>query len=414
MIRPNQLRRQKLELAIRSGFTTAYCALYEIYKDHLYEPDYASFPEYAKAVLGYEKAQAYRLVHFAAFLAESRTGDLAHHLTEGAFRPLSRLKTPSDKKAAAEKIIELVRARAAINEQVTAQIAREIKPHSYGPKKLIDLDLYEINLVVAGFADKLSIASINLKNSAAAGDASASLTRLVDTGLQLKEVLKQVFGVTDAAKAESLLAAYLRSVDSGNDGRFADMPTQSEMPQKGVAALLPVSAETDSEESKCLIEEMDSSASEMGAEVVTSGPDGERKQAFPPPITPYEPDLQKGEKACLLSQDLARTGAKIVSHAYRGIDHRIHVTLEVTPGTSQLNEHCPVPPGFSVTKACPLLLEAILAEDRLPKLGEEIAFAVNYMTANGDLSRLKVFDEEFLARAKSWQMDHPVGIVTAA
>ncbi|HOX63484.1 MAG TPA: hypothetical protein PLL56_11465, partial [Verrucomicrobiota bacterium] len=236
MIKPNQLRRQKLELAIRSGFTTAYCALYEIYKDHLYEPDYASFPEYAKAVLGYEKAQAYRLVHYAEFLAESPTGDLAHHLTEGAFRPLSRLKTPSDKKAAAEKIIELVRARAAINEQVTAQIAREIKPHSSGPRKLINLDLTELNLTATGFADKLGVASINLKNSAAAGDAGASLTQLVETGLQLKEVLKQVFGVADASKAEALLAAYLSSVDPGNGGRFADMPTQSENPQQGGAA----------------------------------------------------------------------------------------------------------------------------------------------------------------------------------
>jgi len=239
MTKPNQqLRRQKLELAIRSGLTTAYCALYEIYKEHLYAPDYASFPEYAKAVLGYEKAQAYRLVHYAAFLAESPNGDLAKHLTEGAFRPLSRLKVLEEKKLAAERLNELIHAKVPITEDVTEQIVREIRPTASGPKKLIEIDVDGFTRALSNLSETMGVGSKNLRNSLAADDIGGSLTQLVETALQVREVLRQVFGVGDVCKAEPLLAAYLSTIGATpvGSGPVSAKMVRSSSPLKTVSS----------------------------------------------------------------------------------------------------------------------------------------------------------------------------------
>lgn len=307
-----------------------------------------------------------------------------------------------------------MQANAPINEQVTEQIARAIKSPVTGPKRLIEIDSEQFTQTTAGLAEKLSLAGENLKNSAASGNPAASLAQMVETGQHMKEVLKQVFGVADASKAESLLADYLGTADSGSSRTSDKTPASNDKPQQAVAALLPASPDIDVEGALRLIDEMDTSATEEVIHVATKSQDGVRREPFPPPVTPYETDLQQGKKPCALSHDLVRAGVKIESHAFRGLDFRIHVALAVTPGTSPLNKHCPVPPGFSAPKENPFTLETILAEERLPKLSEEIAFAVSYMTTNGDLKRLKLFDEEFLARALSWQKDHPVNNTAAA
>ncbi len=403
MTKPNQqLRRQKLELAIRSGLTTAYCALYEIYKEHLYAPDYASFPEYAKAVLGYEKAQAYRLVHYAAFLAESPNGDLAKHLTEGAFRPLSRLKVLEEKKLAAERLNELIHAKVPITEDVTEQIVREIRPTASGPKKLIEIDVDGFTRALSNLSETMGVGSKNLRNSLAADDIGGSLTQLVQTALQVREVLRQVFGVGDVCKAEPLLAAYLSTIGATPVGATAVEPKTRDSDHQVFVGLPPAPPQIDIESDLRLIDQMDCSPEEAirgeAQSTVSTPPD-----RFPPPVTPYEVDLQKGERPVALSSDLVRAGAEVLGHAYRGTDFQIHLTLKVTPGTSCLNEQCPVPPGYSVINGDRFAFEVILPEEQLPRLSEEVSFAVSYMTTNGDLKRLKPYGADLVARAKAWK-----------
>jgi len=201
----NRNRRLRLEKEMRDGFTRAHTALREIHKDKLYEPEYRSFAEYALAVWGYSKGYAHRLLNYADFLEESPNGDLKSHLSEGAYRPLERLHDPAQKKQAVEKLTEFIKIGAAITEQVTDQIAREIMPPSVAGPRAIEVDV-EMFAVQAGYLSaKVKETLGKIDAAAAAGNALNGLNGVLELAHTVGGLILEIVDTKDEEKAKRLL-----------------------------------------------------------------------------------------------------------------------------------------------------------------------------------------------------------------
>ena len=235
--RDNKTRRLKLEMEIREGLTKACFALHEIWGEKLFEPEFRSFPEYAGAVWGYCESYAYRQVHYAQFLRDSPNGELAQHLTEGAYRPIDRLN-PDERKQATEKLKERIEAGVAISEKVTEEIAREIRPPvANRPVFVLDVDLFceHADQFTAGAAKLIE----RIRTASASSDAAIGLGAVSELAAAVGGLLKEIFGTADEKKAKRLLVQYLENLGPTREELPPGVPGKVNLPEPEPAAAPP-------------------------------------------------------------------------------------------------------------------------------------------------------------------------------
>jgi len=421
-------RRTELEAAIEQGLTTAHQGFYEIYREELYAPEYCSYRDYMRYEWSIGKSQAYRLLHFEEFLALSPNGETRKHLTEGAFRPLDKLKKDEHKRQAAKIVDELIQSGVSITSLVTAQIVKEIKPSPKGKKQ--DGPLSESNLkLLVGRSRELAelVKAFATKLGEASGSHDA--VKVIKSITELSDVLDAVLVDLCAAKTESeakrIVKLYLTKAIEENKclganqslkklAQIAESKTAIIEPVMSVQAQATVLTETVQKTTECLMDvkppEKPQTVEKQEIIEAVSDPvetilseSGELGQE-PPTIWDSQPD----RRAESLGADIRRDGTTVFSETYRGaaLPHSL-LKLIVNLGSTFQATECLTPPLFSRSETSnTIVFERVLPTVLPEKIRAEIDLAVGFIIARGDLDALsRHFKDQILIAAPNWSRE---------
>lgn len=412
-----KIQRLKLEREIRRGLKRACFGLHKIHAKGLWEPDYPSFESYALAVWGYSRSYAYRLLNYVDFVKLSPIGDLSTQLSEGAYRPIHKLKQPDEKRQAYEKLTALIQGGETITEDVTDRIVSEIKPQVLKEKPHAGIDIDEFGERAHTLAGEVQKIIVDLYAATNPEDPVAGLNAIMQLADIGSVALKEFFGTSKPVEAAKRLEVF-------QAGLKVPVPTTIELKSTSDAAPEANLAKRTNAEDTGTPSEQPAITLEDVAEVVATAPEGaparesvDAEINIDPVIQPVadvspRPELKgQAEPSFLQSPteepttvELQGKGLLIVSSCVRGADSKIRLSILVTPGRTALAAHCPTPPLFDrVNDTFPLRFEREIPESRLPLLHSQIRLAVNYLVQEGKVEMLgHCIEKELMEELADW------------